>query len=331
MPMGGTRLGPAALMVLLAACGDAEAPEQAAHPREIEFSAGRLRDHAAALAHDSMCGRGAGSPYERSAAAYIEQSFLSSGLAAGGPGGYRQAVPLAQPPPPGGPAGPCDPSVTAMSQNVLGVLRGQGPLAGQWVIVGAHYDHLGWRVRNDQLEIFNGADDNASGTVLLLETARLLAQWVDAHPAEAAPRRSIMFQAYGAEELGLVGSTYFVAQPTVPADSIVAMLNLDMVGRLRDGVVELAGLATSPVWPRLVGASAPAPLKVVDAQGPLDRSDHAPFHRRGVPVLHFFTGLHPEYHTTRDDVDLLELDGMTTVGRFLVVLLWAVATEPDPP
>jgi hypothetical protein len=318
--------------VLLAACGDAGAPEAASHPRDLEFSASRLRNHAAALAHDSMCGRGAGTPYEQRAAAYVEQVFLSAGLAPGGRDGYTQPVPLGLVPPsevPG--SGPCETTVTSSSQNVLGVLVGQGGLAGQWVIVGAHYDHVGWQERDGAVEIFNGADDNASGTAVLLETAQLLARWAAAHPVEATPRRSIMFQAYGAEEAGLLGSTRFAFDPTVPGDSIVAMLNLDMVGRLRDGVVQLTGLTTSPAWPRLVETSVPTGLSIVDPGGPFDRSDHYAFYLRGIPVLHFFTGIHAEYHTPGDDVDLLHLDGMRAVGRFLMALLWTVATEPDPP
>jgi hypothetical protein len=319
-----------AFAAVFAACGDDGAPEDAAHPRAIEFSTARLLDHAAVLAQDSMCGRPAGSVYERRAAAYVESIFASAELTPAGPDGYLQGVsisglPLPQPTSAGG----CGSAATATSQNVLGALPGSGALEGQWVIVGAHYDHVGWRDVGGAAEVYNGADDNASGTALLLETARLLTRWVSAHPEEAAVRRSIMFQAYGAEEMGMLGSTRFAFDPTVPLDSIVAMLNLDMVGRLRDGTVELNGTATSPMWPRLLEAARPAGLTTVDPNGPLDRSDHYGFHLQGIPVLHCFTGLHQEYHTTADDVDLLNLDGLRTVGGFLMTLLWAVATEPD--
>lgn len=319
-------------MVLAAACGDATSPDNAATPGAISFDGGVLRAHVRTLAADSMCGREAGSPYEVQAATYVRDAFIAAGLEPGAGSGYLQSVPLG---PRGAPVDrspnpQCETTLTFTSQNVLGVLPGAGSLMGQWVVLGAHYDHLGWHNRDGVVVVFNGADDNASGTALMLETARLLRQWVVTHPAAAAERRSIMFQAYGAEELGLVGSTRFVFQdPTIPVDSIVAMLNLDMVGRLRDALI-VGGSATAPTWPTVLAAAVPSGLPLTYDDGVLNRSDQYGFLLLGVPVLHLFTGLHQEYHTSSDDPPLLNIDGMRTVGRFAIGLLWELATRAGP-
>ncbi len=319
-------------VVLAAGCGDATSPENAATPSAISFDADALRAHVRTLAADSLCGREAGSPYEVQAATYIRDAFIAAGLEPGAAAGYLQPVPLG---PRGAPVDQspnpqCETTLTFASQNVLGVLPGAGRLRGQWVVLGAHYDHLGWHNRDGVVVVFNGADDNASGTALMMEIARLLRQWVAAHPAAAAERRSVMFQAYGAEEIGLVGSNRFVFQdPTIPIDSIVAMLNLDMVGRLRGSLI-VGGSATSPTWPTVLAAAVPSNLPLTYDDGVLDRSDQYGFLLRGIPVLHLFTGLHQEYHTSLDDPPLLNVDGLRTVGRFAIGLLWEVATRAGP-
>lgn len=319
-------------VLVVAACGDATSPEDAATPVAIRFDAAALRSHVRSLAADSMCGREAGSPYEVQAATYVRDAFIAAGLDPGAGAGYLQSVPLG---PRGAPVDQspnpqCETTLTFTSQNVLGVLPGAGALAGQWVVLGAHYDHLGWHNRDGVVVVYNGADDNASGTALLLETARLLQRWIVAHPGAAPERRSLMFQAYGAEELGLVGSERFVLQdPTIPVDSIVAMVNLDMVGRLREALI-VGGTMTSPTWSTVLAATVPSGLALTYDDGVLNRSDQYGFLLRGIPVLHLFTGLHPEYHTSLDDPPLLNFDGMRTVGRFALGLLWELATRAGP-
>ena len=190
------------------------------------LGASALLDHLNVLAHDSLFGRRAGSEWEWKAAEYIRDEFIEYGLEPGAPG-YFQAFTISV---------PVDGQSGLASQNVLGVLPGVGALADEWVILGAHYDHVGADTVSGSVVVYNGADDNASGTALMLEVARYLSEYVAAGMADDRDRRSIMFQAYGSEEVGLIGSTYFCAQPTVAMEEITAMVNLDMVGRLRNNL-----------------------------------------------------------------------------------------------
>jgi len=312
------------------ACSDAVGPEEAATPSDISVGESALRAAVEALAHDSMCGRLAGSTYEQRAADYIAARFNRAGLGAGGTDGYYQSVPIG----PAAPAAPpssaqCTFEATVGSQNVVATLPGVGALAGEWVVIGAHYDHLGWREANGRTEVFNGADDNASGTAVVLEVARLLRAWVAAHPDAAPARRSIMFQTYGAEEIGLYGSRQFAVAPTVPGDSVYAMVNLDMVGRLRDGRLTIGGAETSMAWSTLLDAARPDGVTYVYNDDALDRSDQWSFISfLEVPAVHLFTGLEPDYHTPADDAPLLNYDGMSRVGRLALGLLWELTTRP---
>jgi Zn-dependent M28 family amino/carboxypeptidase len=218
------------------------------------------------------------------------------------------------------------------SQNVLGVLTGHGSLAGQWVIVGAHYDHLGFnQISNDSVEVFNGADDNASGTALMLEVARYLSHYFTLGSGGSQDHRSIMFQAYGAEEVGLEGSWYFVSNATVPMDSVVAMVNLDMVGRLQTNALNVLGAQTADVWQEIVADANDAEVAIHYDNGPLGRSDHYPFYLNDKPVLAFFTGLHGDYHSPSDDVMLLDLDGMLTIGNLAIGVVTDLLLRTDPP
>ena len=310
------------------ACSDAVGPEEAATPSEIDVSASALRAEVEALAHDSMCGRLVGTTYERQAATYIAARFARAGLEAGGTDGYYQAVPI------GPPATPpttdqCAFEATVGSQNVIATLPGVGALAGEWVVIGAHFDHLGWRETNGRTEVFNGADDNASGTAVVLEVARLLGTWAAAHPDAVPARRSIMFQTYGAEEIGLYGSRQFAVTPTVPGDSVYAMVNLDMVGMLRDGMLTIGGAGTSSVWSRLLDDARSDGVTFVFNDDALDRSDQWSFISfLEVPAVHLFTGLEQYYHTPADDPPLLNYDGMSRVARLALGLLWDLATRP---
>jgi hypothetical protein len=325
-----------ALLAVGAACSDAVGPEEAPTPSEIGVTIAALRGHVEALAHDSMCGRFVGTAYERQAAAYIARQFERAGLAPRGttgsvPASYLQSVtigPLPRDPPP--PTDRCSSEAVVESQNVIGALPGAGALAGQWVVIGAHYDHVGWREEGGLTVVFNGADDNASGTAVVVEAGKLLAAWVAGHPEAATNRRSIMFQAYGAEEIGLFGSRQFALTPTVPGDSIYAMLNLDMVGRLRNGSLIIAGQTTSSDWGPVLLASRPDGVTFAFDDGAIDRSDQWSFISfLQVPALHFFTGLHADYHTPADDPPLLNYDGMTRVTRLALGVLWDLATRTD--
>ena len=184
-------------------------------------------------------------------------------------------------------------------KNVASVLEGQGPLADETIVVGAHYDHMGYggpgsRNANPK-SIYYGADDNASGIAVLIEVARTLA-----HRPEKLARR-VVFVAFTAEEMGLHGSNHYVQHPLVPIEKTVAMVNLDMVGRLReDRVLVLdsgSGKSFGPLLEKIGQAEHLELSRVPGGPGP---SDQAPFYAKGVPVMHFFTGMHSEYHRTSD-------------------------------
>jgi hypothetical protein len=200
------------------------------------------------------------------------------------------------------------------ARNVVGLIRGSDPaLRDELVIVGAHYDHLGrggeGSLDPDSRDIHNGADDNASGTAALIEVARHLSEG-------PAPARSILLIAFTGEERGLWGSAHFVAQPTVDMSSAVAMLNLDMVGRVENDALTVFGFGTASEWDAIVdeaNAAMSAPLAVAKAPDGYGPSDHASFYGAGIPVLHFFSNTHADYHRPSDDWDKINGDGLARV------------------
>ncbi len=198
------------------------------------------------------------------------------------------------------------------TQNVVALIPGHdAAFAGQYIVIGAHFDHLG-RSTIGAMDpeagsaIRNGADDNASGTAAIMELARLLA----ANP----PRRSVVVASFSGEELGLLGSQWFVEHPPVPLDSVDAMLNFDMVGRLKNDRLIVYGVSTAAELPAIVSAANIAPafdLKAVgDGYGPSDQSS---FYAKGIPVLHFFTDLHDDYHRATDDASKIDSVGTARV------------------
>ena len=215
-------------------------------------------------------------------------------------------------------------------KNVLAVLEGEGPLADETIVVGAHYDHVGRGGAGSRspgsTEIHNGADDNASGTVALIELARRLAS-----REKPLPRR-IVFIAFTAEELGLIGSERYVSQPVFPLEKTIAMYNMDMVGRLREKLT-VFGIGTSPLFKNEVSEFAKAheielTLKP-DGFGP---SDHSSFYAKKIPVLHFFTGTHSDYHRPGDDWEKINLVGMQKViGLMEDMVVKTAMTEKRPP
>jgi Tol biopolymer transport system component len=211
--------------------------------------------------------------------------------------------------------------------NVVGVLRGRERAAP--VLVGAHYDHLGLggpgSLEPDAKEPHNGADDNASGTAGLLEIARLLAE------RRGELQRDVWFAAFAGEERGVLGSTAFVRRPPaglVP-DTLVAMLNLDMVGRLRGNRLTVLGGESADEWPALVPplcekAGLACSLSG-DGYGP---SDHTPFYAAGVPILHFFTGTHPDYHRPSDDAARVNAAGGARVAAVVADVAAELSRRP---
>jgi hypothetical protein len=197
------------------------------------------------------------------------------------------------------------------------------------VVLGAHFDHLGrdstfaTDVRAGHA-IRNGADDNASGTAAVMELARLLA----ARPT----RRSVLFVAFSGEELGLLGSRWFVDHAPVPVDSMVAMLNFDMVGRLTNDKLLVYGTATAAELPALLdSANAAGPKLAVKGIGDgLGPSDHSSFYAKDRPVLHFFTDQHPDYHAATDDAERINAPGTARVVDLAERVARALGDRPAP-
>lgn len=210
----------------------------------------------------------------------------------------------------------------ATARNVLGFLPASNPHKRQEIIVvGAHYDHLGLGGHGSRSpeklgEIHNGADDNASGTAGILE----LAQYFTKH--QGLLGRGLLFIAFSAEERGLIGSRYFVKNPTMPLNSIVAMINLDMIGRLRDNTLNLIGVRSSTAFRPIVRSlKSNFKLGLNEETYAFGSSDQRAFDEVNIPALHFFTGVHPEYHTPEDDSDKINAAGTERIVRLAAALL----------
>jgi len=222
------------------------------------------------------------------------------------------------------------------TRNVIGVLEGAGPLAEETVVIGAHYDHLGrGGITSGSLapfsrNIHNGADDNASGTAMVMELARRLAR----RPEPLA--RRVVFMAFSGEERGLLGSKHYVEHPLFPLDKTVMMINFDMVGRLNEkGELTIVGTGSTPGIEAIVDAlGSAAGFKVKKVKGMTDGfggSDHESFYIKNVPILFPFTGLHADYHKPSDDADLINYAGMERIADFAELLLLDLARRPVRP
>ncbi len=272
------------------------------------------------LAADDLEGRLAGSPGARCAGDFIARQLELLGLEpAGEDGTFFQSLPLASSINPHAPSG--------TGRNVVALLRGDDPdRRTEIVIVGAHYDHLGrgpfGSLEPDANEIHNGADDNASGVAALLETADRL---VHRQP----PARSILFIAFTGEEFGLLGSAHYTRSPTIPLERAVAMLNLDMVGRLGTGPLIVYGIDTAAEWEELVSeTAAELGLEVAFNGSGYGPSDHTSFYSSDIPVLHFFTNVHSEYHKPTDDWELIDVEGLFSVSALVAGIAERVAERP---
>ena len=209
--------------------------------------------------------------------------------------------------------------------NIVAVLPPAGQASAgsetEYVMLGAHYDHLGrgetggFRIKGEEGMIHNGADDNASGVSTLLEMAAQLAERRQSHPQEF--QRGVIFSFWSGEELGLIGSDRYAAKPTVDLKQVVAYLNFDMVGRLRENKLTLQGVGSSSVWKKLIERrNVLAGFDLTLQQDPYLPTDTTSFYPKGIPVLAWFTGSHEEYHRPADDPDTLNYEGIERVTRF---------------
>lgn len=215
-------------------------------------------------------------------------------------------------------------------KNVIGVLEGEGPLADETIVVGAHYDHVGMggdgSLAPGVIEVHNGADDNGSGTVALIEIARQLAA-----RKEPLPRR-VVFIAFTAEEKGLIGSAKYVEKPLFPLEKTVAMFNMDMVGRLREDKLTVFGVGTAPTFKDVVTRLGEADgFKLSLKPEGFGPSDQSSFYAKKIPVLHFFTNTHSDYHRPGDDWEKINFQGIRRIANlFRDVVIHTAETQKRP-
>jgi hypothetical protein len=277
------------------------------------------------LADDALEGRLSGTPGERCTSEYIALEFARIGLAPGGDGGsFLQEVPLQSIVNPHAPGG--------TGTNVIGFLEGADPiLRSEAVVVGAHHDHLGRgevfgslaRPEDGLGAVHNGADDNASGVGALISVAKTLISGV-------RPSRSIVFVTFTGEELGLLGSAHYVRNPTVPLERTIAMLNMDMVGRLEADPLIVNGTGTATEWNAVLDSlEAAHTLALARAPEGFGPSDHASFYGRDIPVLHFFTNVHEQYHRPSDEWYRIDAEGLERVSALVAGTVLAIANRPE--
>lgn len=284
----------------------------------------RLLDDIKFLTDDRLQGRATGSTGADSAAGYLARRFSEVGLQPAA-GGWFQSFTVGR----AAPAARQGNAGGVVGKNVIGILPGRDPvLRNQTVVLGAHYDHLG-RGGFGSLDpdstglVHNGADDNASGVAGLIQVAARL--------AASPPARTVVFIAFGGEELGLLGSAHYVQEPIYPLAGTLAMVNLDMVGRLRNGRLIVYGARTAKEFPALLDSLNWYAGFDLRAQGDgLGPSDHSSFYSAKRPVLHLFTDLHEDYHRTTDDWQKVNLDGLKRVADFTLSLVTALANRPRP-
>ena len=289
----------------------------------------RVRRDVKYLASDKLEGRLTGSKGATEAARYIANEFKKAGLkplagAAGNGSESRHAVerylqtftyvarmnPHNSPPPEGN----VSPATEAVrnetpAYNVAGMLEGSDPvLKNEVIIIGAHYDHLGrggegsGSLAPRSGDIHYGADDNASGTAGVLELARLFTA------QKPRPKRTILFIAFSGEEEGLLGSNYYVNHPLLPLANTVAMINMDMIGRMKDSRLIIGGVGTAKEWRDMMAADADKSFQLTLTEDGFGPSDHSSFYAKQIPVLFFWTGTHNDYHKPSDTFDKINYD-----------------------
>jgi hypothetical protein len=214
-------------------------------------------------------------------------------------------------------------STTKTGKNVIGYLDNG---ADYTVVIGAHYDHLGYgssgSLHRGEPAIHNGADDNASGIAAMLR----LAEWLTMEGAPSA--NNYLFLAFSGEEFGLFGSKYYASNASLPIENVNYMVNMDMVGRLNEeNVLVINGVGTSPSWMPVLEDLEIDPITITTTESGFGPSDHTSFYLKDIPVLHFFTGQHSEYHKPTDDSELINYEGIDLVSQYIYQLVTALDGE----
>lgn len=273
----------------------------------------KIKEDVSFLAGDKLEGRETGTKGEQEAATYITKRFKEIGVEPKGIKGFLQVFTFK---PKTDPHQEVKYSTTSTDStitgtNVLGYIDNK---ANKTIVIGAHYDHLGFGAegsfyKGEEKAIHNGADDNASGVSVMLNLASKLKQ--------TNTSNNYLFIAFSGEEMGLLGSNYFVKNATIPLDSINYMLNMDMVGRLKaDSTLAVYGVGTSPVFKQVISDNNDK-FKIIEKESGVGPSDHTSFYLNEIPVLHFFTGQHEDYHRPSDDSELLNYEGMEAISTYI--------------
>lgn len=269
-----------------------------------------VKKHVLFLSSDKLEGRRTGTNGEKLAYTYISKQFKKAGLSPAGINGtYIQPFVVNE-------------KENRNGHNVVGYINNN---ASHTVVLGAHYDHLGYGEDNNSMYrdsirmIHNGADDNASGTAALISLASWLKQ-------SGTKNFNYLLIAFSGEELGLFGSKYFTENATVPLTKISYMINMDMVGRLNAQTrsITVGGYGTSPVWGQLIKTDDPLLAIKIDSSG-TGPSDHSSFYRKDIPVLFFFTGTHSDYHKPSDDAGAINYNGIVQISEYIKNLITSTA------
>lgn len=275
-----------------------------------------IKEDVAFLASDALEGRQTGSDGEQKAATYIAERFQNIGLQEKGTEKYFQTFSFRPKTDPHQEVNYTvkDGDSTITGTNVIGYIDNK---AENTIIIAAHYDHLGYgaegSLHRGEKAIHNGADDNASGVAVLLNLAERL--------KAKNTNNNYLFMAFSGEEMGLLGSNYFVKNPTIDTKKVDYMINMDMVGRLKaDSTLAVYGVGTSPIFKQTVTANN-SKFKIVAKESGVGPSDHTSFYHADIPVLHFFTGQHEDYHKPTDDTEKLNYEGMQTISNYIFEII----------
>ncbi|WP_250433556.1 M28 family peptidase [Hanstruepera flava] len=276
----------------------------------------KIQEDVSFLADDKLEGRETGTVGEQKAAEYIAKRFAEMGIEPKGTEKYYQAFSFKPSNDPHGEVAFTNIAEdgTVTGTNVIGFINNN---AQNTVVIGAHYDHLGYggegSLYKGEKAIHNGADDNASGVAVMLDLAGKL--------KGVNTENNYVFVAFSGEEMGLLGSNYFVKNPTIDTKAVSYMINMDMVGRLKqDSTLAVYGTGTSPIFKQTLSSHNDR-FKLIEKESGIGPSDHTSFYLADIPVLHFFTGQHEDYHKPGDDLDKLNYKGMDIISGYIFEII----------
>jgi hypothetical protein len=280
-----------------------------------------IKTHIKFLSDDALQGRFTGSAGERLALGYIEKQFKALKLQPKGESdSFEQKFPFK--------SGVHGTGTEGTAHNAVAFLDNK---ADKTIIIGAHFDHLGLGENGSSLDanpkgkIHNGADDNASGVAGVLELARYFSK------NQISEKSNFLFICFSGEELGLYGSKYFTEHPSIDLTKVNYMINMDMIGRLNPTTksVSVSGSGTSPVWETLLKNMSGTQLNIKTDSAGIGPSDHSSFYLKNIPVLHFFTGSHSDYHKPSDDWDKINYAGEKEVLDLIIAVIEKLDNEPQ--